>query len=818
MKAKKIANIVFYKYYGSVNETKKACIFYTDGTVKDCSYDEGIDAVLEVVKQRNITSKEQLLEIINKDVVYVMSGYDFEDNFHKFIVKTDAVNTSNNSKVIPKVTEDTSKKEERKSQESQEDVAALLDDDKDEEELVTPVAVKNTRRKGRKQSKISKFISNRKSNREKSKLNKEKKPSKVRKFFKKIKSRVLPILLGATVILGSGYVAGKNESKIRKFFNNVSEKFSPNTNKVDDNNLLYGNNDYYNDYTYKQLLKVNNNEVQKQAMKNVRSALVNFNVNFANAHLENGKDIKAALNFTEVNALQQAYNNYSNDDIAAIFNGSRINANEFGQAYKNANLQLMGAHVIETRQAPVDMSMLINSEEGKEFYNRYHEMFLQIKEATGQDKIDKINAWRQAIAQDLPISDDVREVGISHADNRIVDSYKLSIVPMVSAVEIMYQNLAVDNTLSTKTIDYLNDVGLCNLAQDTFDRIERVTEVAHENNEEPLYEQYENAIITRLMEKDSYVIDDAHRDLSQLDAFQEAVNKHNHNGIQNSYSNSTGSVLETHSTVDSTTITTMHTSKEKETTKTSDRDKAIEKAGKQKVEKAEEKVDKEIAKDNAIEKQKAEQEAEQKRQELQAEADKQAEQMKEQVENDYKDFMNDLDSANSQIDKNNADNDTTNDHLVNESDFGDHNVDFFDDYSDSNGYLDNSVEDLTTDSSNDMTNQPLPDPNATGSAFENSYPETSEDLFPSNSSYTVPEYDYDYNLDYGYTEDYGQDEYYEPTVDDSYQSVFEYEEPVEETPDEYASISNEELVNMLVENMANESDSGYTEGYQYTLH
>ena len=38
-----------------------------------------------------------------------------------------------------------------------------------------------------------------------------------------------------------------------------------------------------------------------------------------------------------------------------------------------------------------------------------------------------------------------------------------------------------------------------------------------------------------------------------------------------------------------------------------------------------------------------------------------------------------------------------NDRPVNEDDFGDHNVDFFDEYSDEHGNLDDSVEEITTD-------------------------------------------------------------------------------------------------------------------------
>ena len=41
-------------------------------------------------------------------------------------------------------------------------------------------------------------------------------------------------------------------------------------------------------------------------------------------------------------------------------------------------------------QPDIDMSYLLETEEGKEFYNKYQTMFLEAKEATGQDRLDKI--------------------------------------------------------------------------------------------------------------------------------------------------------------------------------------------------------------------------------------------------------------------------------------------------------------------------------------------------------------------------------------------------------------------------------------------
>ena len=53
-----------------------------------------------------------------------------------------------------------------------------------------------------------------------------------------------------------------------------------------------------------------------------------FNGEFSKAYIENGKTVRPALKYDEVVALQQAYNDYSKEEVRAIFNGSEINAGD----------------------------------------------------------------------------------------------------------------------------------------------------------------------------------------------------------------------------------------------------------------------------------------------------------------------------------------------------------------------------------------------------------------------------------------------------------------------------------------------------------
>lgn len=221
------------------------------------------------------------------------------------------------------------------------------------------------------------------------------------------------------------------------------------------------------------------------------------------------KIFKAALSWDEVISLALVYNDYNKDQLIQIFNGADLNTTKLEDAYKTGVLQLMGAHVIETRENKVDMSSLLESQEAKDFYEKYHELFLKCKEATGQEQINRVNEFYQELYKDFPITEKVREEGIAHSDSRnSIETYKFSIIPMVSASEMLYQNLAIDKTLQDKAVAYLNDIGVCNRANDVIEKAALVNLSASKNNDYIDYNILKQAKITELIDEDAYVVDD----------------------------------------------------------------------------------------------------------------------------------------------------------------------------------------------------------------------------------------------------------------------------------------------------------------------
>ena len=67
---------------------------------------------------------------------------------------------------------------------------------------------------------------------------------------------------------------------------------------------------------------------------------------------------------------------------------------------------------------------------------------------------------------------------------------------MVAAAEMMFQNLAIDHTLSDKAIAYFNDLGLCEFAEDKFDKAEYILLAANEDKDNPTFEEFMEAKVS----------------------------------------------------------------------------------------------------------------------------------------------------------------------------------------------------------------------------------------------------------------------------------------------------------------------------------
>ena len=891
MLGKKIANIVFYKIPTDAEESKIATIFYSDGSVRNVTFEEGIDACEEIVHERHIQTKDAFKEMINHDIVHVVSAKEFRDNFYQYIPQTGIDMEEQRQKVLQStgnVTPMDSRSESRVTpvvgmpsmgrnttngnEEASEDHSELhetstvtpngdIDDTEIEEDVeensnnntpvqptrsgvVTPSATDaadeaeaeeedshvyhmNTPQNNTNEPVITPVIApignsgnnteNRGSNNtpveeageeeaveevaddtadiEDENLNaaaaptgnndepKEEKEGFFKRTWRRIKENKLIkrlILFTTALAVACGiYSCSKKQTLEGQMYNSnipgitstvdddqlENDPYSNGivvTGDIDENTNGVVDAHFYEDATIKSLLDATSNQTQKNAMYNVGLAMDGFNNVFAGYYLEDGKDVRAALKFEEVVALQVAYNDYSKDELKAIFNGTDVRATDLTRAYKDASLQLMGAYAIENDKHPVDMSMLVDSEEGKEFYHRYHQAFLAAKMATDPDeKIRLVSEFYKMVRADFPITTEVRTEGISHAQNyEDLEAYKLSVTPMIAAAEMMWQNLPIDETLKDGEIDFINDLGLCNYAEKTFERAELIALTSEVDKNNPTYDQYREAYINYFKAHGTYYIDDEHRELTKLQSFQDAVNWHFEQVGGWTYTGQTWTETETHQEVTTHTETT--TQEHEEITVTPVDEEDVPEEIRQELQ---DQVDAEIERENEEARRRAEQEAEEERQRLQAIEDQHAAEVEQEVMQDEQDLQETVDHINEQINENHDDN-PQNDQPVNEHDY--EGIDFDDDHSDQNGNLDDSVQNVTTDPTGDMTDQPLPDPNDTGRDFDAEGEELGGAAAPiENNAAQASE----------------PEEHYEAPAEQSNQSapVVEYEEPVVES-------------------------------------
>ena len=699
---KKIDKIVMYKAIEDGKTVVKSCIFYDDGSYEKGNEAFGVRAIKTVAVEKNIKNAAQLKEIINKEIVYTMTEKEVNDitSFVDFLDKD----------------EQDEQDEDKKEEESntvvpvtivKESESIIDDDDEDlfeeessdkEEEVVYEEDIKED-------SQYTDFT------KEETVEDEEIIEEETTKNTNALGCGIVALAVVGTIV-ATGLVISKcsKEGILKENIDTTTTTTTDTTENIDNNmddiidehtyTLNINDNDLYNEYTFAELLNVTNNEFQKDSMVKVSSALTGFNNIYANAYTESGHDIKAALTFDEVVALQQAYNNYTTDEVRAYFNGYEVNAIDMSNAYKSASLQLMGAYTIETSENPVDMTILIDSSEGIDFYNRYHSMFLAAKEATGEEKIRLVNEFYKAVREDFSITEEVRTEGISHADDHSkLKDYQLAVAPMIASAEMLFQNLDTDYTLDDLEVDFMNDIGLCNHADDKFERLETITLAAYEDNTNPLYVQYRAAIIAELTKSGDYVIDDAHRELSKLRRFQEIVN---------------GDPLALHKTTFEGEYGYSYTDYDEWIGKDYDYSEVVTIDELPIPEDEKNNVDNQIAQENEDAKKRAEEEAAQEAARQQEEADKEAKAIEDEIKEDEKQLEEDIKDINETIDGNNKDTDSSNNKPVNENDYN--NIDFDDEHSDEQGNLDDSVRNVTTDGTG--ANKDLPDPNVTGRAFD----------------------------------------------------------------------------------------------------
>ena len=273
-------------------------------------------------------------------------------------------------------------------------------------------------------------------------------------------------------------------------------------------------NDDFSGLSYEQLLYITTDKTQQTAMQKISNFMDKYNIDFADKCLDaNNVNIRTSLTWDEVNALNLAYNDYTQDQVKAIFNDAE--SMDFTNAYKEGYLQLLGAYVLSTNKNPVQLSQLIDSAEGKEFVNKYECSYYEAKNLTGDAKVNSANIFLQKVIDDF---------SVNATDKKDIESYKLAVAPIVGAAVSIFQDLEVNQTNLEKVTTYFNNLGLFDQAEENLNMAKALT--GEEEAENPTYQQFKDEKIKEQQTANVYYVNDKKRDLSQLESFKSLVDWH----------------------------------------------------------------------------------------------------------------------------------------------------------------------------------------------------------------------------------------------------------------------------------------------------
>ena len=484
---KEIRNIIFYSSNKDNIYTEQACIFYSDGSVESVTKDKGIDATLEFAKKEGIKYMSSLKSCKN---IQIMTEKDFEKHYDKILLDSLSYN----------------KKQIQKKQEEIKDNEKKKDNNKDNQ---------NTKQK---ENNIKK---------EKAKVNK---PKKTIKKTKKKKSKLKKLWLGIKIGLGvtCAVVIGKGVKFVHDLFtpNNNYNKESNN----DSTNLNTTTNSTESSNKVSELLSKNTiNEKKRIFITKTWSYLQQYNETFSNKHIENNKSSKLAHTWDEIVVQQLLYNKYSRDDLTKIFGTYDFDSEIMYNAYKKAIKQETQAHIVQT--SSFEKQNLINNEKGKKFYMKYESLIISFNIQTNSAK-------KEEIAKEF-YSELRKDFNLKEKDIKNIEDYKLSITPIVNAMNKMCKNLDKDYVLNEKELSYFNsDV----LFEKALNKLEKANDTLYTyrtaskavGDEEALsFETFEDAAMDEVDAKGIYNVSDKARDISDHKEYKERVNwKYNKSDVK----------------------------------------------------------------------------------------------------------------------------------------------------------------------------------------------------------------------------------------------------------------------------------------------
>ena len=474
-----ISNIVFYR---DNNNRTKTVVLYNDGTIKDFSYSEGIELLLSYAKEKEYT---KINELKNDKNLKIWNNRAYKENITKLV--NDNRNNNNSNA--------TGTKNNAKNNRKKPGIIGLLSSKI--RNIKEKLASKLTRKPKKKKTRIKKLSKPEKN----TKLLKNKfnflKKEKTKKKSKKRKKHALNVLIGTLVAacIGTGAWIKRDITKKQQAF----EKEAENDNNINvDNNK---NNKNYNNI-YK-ALKADMNIDKSKAINSIWKYISDYNISVSKNHISDNSSTKLGLKWDEVVAKYLAYNDLSQQSINNIFDTYKFDSDVFINAYKSGFDQEVLAHTIQIE--PLNKNYLIKNKEGKKLYKKYESIIIGYNGIKGDTKkVEYAKKFYNELRKDFDFNK-------SNIEN--VEKYKLSIMPMVKAMDKMTSNLNLNNKLSKPEQEYFNKLSSTSMIKSKFKNIENkltsyqiASDALDEKSNEISYKKLKKLAIKELKNDNAYKV------------------------------------------------------------------------------------------------------------------------------------------------------------------------------------------------------------------------------------------------------------------------------------------------------------------------
>ena len=332
--------------------------------------------------------------------------------------------------------------------------------------------------------------------------------SRIGCFFKRHIAATVAVITAGIIALTVGLT--HKSSKNEKDELNPSQSYS----QMDDNNNNSNNNNNTQDVKDKtqalnSLKNVNN--LRYEFLDRVGGATEKYNTEFANQYYEAAKGSKLAHSFDETESEYLAYNNFSDEELSVILGNDKLDSKTLAKNFNSAIKVDGQLHNLQTHT--VNRDNLFKTQEGRDFYKKYSDLFTSLNKSTvNETKVQKLEKFYDMLREDFDFSTVPSEE----------ESYKLSILEYISAVNNINVNTDIENELTSTEKAYfekLNDVAETKLQNIATKQNSKSVNVSDANLQ---VSEYRELVEEYLKSQKAYNL--TNRDVSNYDSYKAHTN------------------------------------------------------------------------------------------------------------------------------------------------------------------------------------------------------------------------------------------------------------------------------------------------------